>query len=242
MTPWRRRSGRHRLSPRQRERAPAAAAVLATLALSPLAAGCAGSGHPPTPAALKLEREDLVATSRALLDAQAPVAHAVAATRSAWPLIANGLPADVGRLSRSAVVARAVESSMQLRLPALFDEAQAPTLTGPASQIAGLFRSYALLDERGWKLLHASLAQIRSAAPVAARFARENVPLYIESIYDAHFTLAQIGKKLRAGYGHLGGPRAFGAALTRAQVDELEGAYGEASDRLHPHVAVRLGS
>ena len=102
-------------------------------------------------------------------------------------------------------------------------------------------RSYALLCARGWKLLLASLAQIESGTPAAARFARANAPLYIESVYDAHFTLAQIGKKLLAGYDKLGGPRAFGAALTKAEVDGLAGAYSEASDRLHPHVGVRLG-
>ena len=87
----------------------------------------------------------------------------------------------------------------------LFGEAQARTLTGPASQLAGLFRSYALLSARGWKLLDAGLAQIESGSPASARFARENAPLYIESIYDGHFTLAQIGKKLLAAYGKLGG-------------------------------------
>ncbi len=66
--------------------------------------------------------------------------------------------------------------------------------------------------------------------------------MYIESIYDAHFTLAQIGKKLLAGYEKLGGASDFGTALTQAEVNALAGAYSEASDRLHPHVGVRLGS
>ncbi|MEA2209224.1 MAG: hypothetical protein QOF54_1701 [Solirubrobacteraceae bacterium] len=238
----RRRRERRRGSLVRRPRAAIVSAALTALALSPLAIGCAGASHPPTPAALKLEREDLIATSQALLEMKAPVARAVAATKSAWPLIANGLPSQIDAVWSSAAVARAVESSAQLRLPALFSEVQARTLTGPASQIAGLFRSYCVLDARAWKLLHASLAQIRMAAPVATRFARENAPLYIESVYDAHFTLAQIGKKLRAGYRNLGGPRAFGAALTPQQVAELEAAYGEPSDRLHPHVGARLGS
>lgn len=103
-------------------------------------------------------------------------------------------------------------------------------------------RSYALLSQRGWKLLDAALRQIESSSPATARFARENAPLYIESVYDAHFTLAQIGKKLLAGYEKLGGARAFGAALTQAEVTALAQAYSEAEDRLHPHVGVRLGS
>jgi len=207
-----------------------------------LLAGCGGSGAQSRPAALKLEREDLVAASRALKSATTPVVADVAATKSAWPLIANGLPADLGGLSGSEQVARATRAAAQLRLPPQFGEAQARTLTGRASQLAGLFRSYMLLSGRGWKLLDAGLAQIESGTPASAHFARENSPLYIESIYDGHFTLAQIGKKLLAAYDKLGGAAAFGTALTRGEVDALARTYSEASDRLHPHVAVRIGS
>jgi len=207
-----------------------------------LAGGCAGSRPKPTPAALALEREDLAATSRALRELQPPVARSVAAAKAAWPLIANGLPADVGVVSRSPAATRAASTSAQLRLPALFGEMRARSLTGPSSQIAGLVRSYALLSARGWKLLFASIAEIQSGTPTVASFARANAPLYIESIFDANFTLAQIGKKLLAGYHNLGGPSMFGAALTKAEVDALAGAYSEANDRLHPHVGVRLGS
>ena len=76
----------------------------------------------------------------------------------------------------------------------------------------------------------------------AARFARENAALYIESVYDGHFSLAQIGKKLLDGYRKLGGPAAFGTALTQQEVDALAHAYSEDADRLHPHVTARLGS
>jgi hypothetical protein len=68
------------------------------------------------------------------------------------------------------------------------------------------------------------------------------VALYIESVYDAHFTLAQVGRKLLDGYRKLGGARTFGARLAQRRVDALARAYSEASDRLHPHVRVRLGS
>jgi hypothetical protein len=216
--------------------------MCALLLASMLATGCGGSSKASTPAALKLQREDLVRTSRALVAIEAPIAREVAATKAAWPLIANGLPGEITIVSHSPQARAAATSAASLQLPALFSEAQARTLTGPAAQIAGLIRSYALLSARGWKLLDAALMQIESSSPANARFARANAPLYIESIYDAHFTLAQIGKKLLAAYDKLGGQRGFGAALTSAHVGALARSYSEASDRLHPHAGVRLGS
>jgi outer membrane murein-binding lipoprotein Lpp len=230
------------LTSRDRPPAPNAwllgAAVVFALAL----AGCGGTAKQSTPAAQKLQREDLAAACRALEQAERPVESEVAATRAAWPLIANGLGANARALSQSPALAQATRAAAQLRLPVLFGEAHARSLTGPAAQLSGLFRSYALLSARGWTLLDAQLAQIRSGSPAAARFAAENAPLYIESIYDGHFTLAQIGKKLLAGYDKLGGAAAFGASLTQARVDALARTYSEARDRLHPHVAVRIGS
>jgi hypothetical protein len=232
-----------------RPRSPAPARALApailcsvALALALPLAGCGSASKQSTPAALKLQREDLLAASRALQRAAAPAAREVAATKAAWPLIANGLPADASSVSDAAAFGQATLAAARLRMPVLFGEAQARSLAGPAGQLAGLFRSYVLLSARGWKLLGAQLAQIESGSPASARFASENAPLYIESIYDGHFTLAQIGKKLLAAYGKLGGAAAFGAALTRAEVDALARTYSEASDRLHPHVAVRVGS
>ena len=67
--------------------------------------------------------------------------------------------------------------------------------------------------------------QIEHGSPAGARFARENVALYIESVYDGHFDLAQIGKQLSDGYRELGGPAAFGRALTQAEVDALARVY-----------------
>ncbi|HEY2719294.1 MAG TPA: hypothetical protein VGI52_06660 [Solirubrobacteraceae bacterium] len=223
-------------------RAPLVALVCALLPASGLATGCGGASKTSTPAALKLQREDLVRTSRALIDIEAPIAREVAATKAAWPLIANGLPGEIATVSRSPQALAAAASAASLRLPALFSEAQARTLTGPASQIAGLIRSYTLLSARGWRLLDGAFTQIESSPPENARFARANAPLYVESIYDAHFTLAQIGKKLLAAYDKLGGERAFGAALTQAQLETLAHSYSEANDRLHPHGGVRLGS
>ncbi len=230
------------MTSRARPRTPGAWLLCAVVALALTIAGCGGAGKHSTAAAQKLQREDLAATCRVLQGAEGSVEREVAATRAAWPLIANGLGSGARSLSGTPVLARATLAAGRLRLPALFGEAQARTLTGPASELSGLFRSYALLSVRGWKLLDAQLAQIRSGPPASARFAAENAPLYIESIYDGHFTLAQIGKKLLAAYDKLGGPTAFGASLTQAQVNALARTYSEAHDRLHPHVAVRLGS
>jgi hypothetical protein len=210
--------------------------------LAALLTSCGGTSKQSTPAAQRLEREDLLAASHALKSAEEPVAREVAATKTLWPLIANGLPADTTAISRAQRTAGATQAAGRLKLPRLFSEAQAGTLTGPAAQLAGLFRSYVLLSSRGWKLLDASITQVESGSQQSARFARANAALYIESIYDGHFTLAQIGKKLRDGYGKLGGPAAFGAALSQAEVDALARSYSESSDRLHPHVGVRLGS
>jgi len=178
--------------------------------------------------------------SRALRASEGPAGQEVAATKAAWPLIANGLPADTRAIVPP--IAAASASAARVPLPALFGEAPAASLTGPASGLAGLFRTYAGLTTRGWELIGASIEQIQKGSPTGARFARENVALYIESVYDAHFALAQIGKQLTSAYKKLGGPAAFGSSLSQAEVNALAEAYSEASDRLHPHTGVRLGS
>jgi hypothetical protein len=213
----------------------------AALLLLAVAVGGCGKSQATKAAALRLQREDLVAVSRALQRAEPPVATEVAATKAAWPLIANGLPADVKTLARPPIQA-ASAAATKLRLPPLFAQAQAAALTGPGSGLAGLYRAYSGLATHGWPMIGAAIDQIEHGAPVAARFARANVALYIESIYDAHFGLAQLGKGLVAGYQKLGGPAAFGSSLTQAEVDALARAYSEGSDRLHPHVGVKLGS
>jgi hypothetical protein len=217
-----------------------AAAILLLSATMFLAAGC-GGGKTPSEAELRLQREDLVAVSHALQSVERPVASEVAITRLAWPLVANGLPRHPDASPHSPIAA-ATRGAALIRVPALMQDAQAVALTGPASQLAGLFRSFTGLAMRGWQLIGSSTQQIEHGSPAAARFAAENVALYIESVYDGHFSLAQIGKKLRAGYEKLGGPGAFGSSLTQAEVDALAHAYSERADRLHPHVGVRLGS
>ncbi len=203
--------------------------------------GCGGASS--TPAELRLQREDLVAVSRALATVERPAALEVAAAKRAWPPIANGLPTGAEALaSTRAPLAAATRSAARIPTPTLLGEAQADSLTGPGAGLAGLFRNYIGLTTRGWTLTGAAIGQIEHGSPAGARFARENVGLYIESVYDGHFDLAQIDKHLTDGYRQLGGPAAFGSTLTEAEVDALGDAYSEASVRLHPHVGVRLGS
>jgi hypothetical protein len=216
------------------------AALLLLSGAAIVAAGC-GAGKTSSPAELKLQREDLIAVERALKTTESSVGREVAATRTAWPLVANGLPANIPPAARPPIAA-AEESAAKIKLPVLLEEAQAVSLTGPAAQLAGLFRTFTGLATRGWQLIGAAIDEIEHGSPAGAKFARENVALYIESVYDGHFDLAQIDKKLRDGYRKLGGPEAFGGALTQREVDGLARAYSEATDRLHPHVGVRLGS
>lgn len=168
------------------------------------------------------------------------MAAEVAATKGAWPLVAHGLPTDVSSISRSAI-ATAAQRASQLKLPPLFQERRARAITGPGAAMAALFRSYAVLGARGWTLIGSAIDQIEHGSPTAARFARANVSLYVDSVYDSHFDLAQIGKQLLAGYKKLGGSAAFGSSLTEAEVSQLAGAYSEGRDRLHPHPVLKAG-
>ncbi len=216
-------------------------ALLLLLNAVPIGAGCGGARVALSPAELRLQREDLVAVSRGLETLKAPVAREVVPARSAWRLVASGVPAKTPA-SALPSVSNAASAAASIKQPQLFDEAQAASLTGPALQLASEFRSYDGLATRGWQLIGAAIAQIEHGSPAAARFARENVALYIDSVYDGHFTLAQIGKQLALGYTKLGGAAAFGRALSQAEVDALAMDYSESSDRLHPHPTVRLGS
>jgi hypothetical protein len=211
------------------------------LSCAALAAGGCGGEEEASPAGVRLQREDLVAVSHALLRAQSSVDAEVAATKAAWRLVANGLPATVSPPGRSAI-ATAASQAAKVLLPAPLPEAQATTLTGPGAQLAGLFQSFNGLSRNGWRMIGAAIDSLEHGTPAAARFARANVALYIESVYDGHFSLAQIGKKLASGYRSLGGAAAFGSSLTDEELRGLTRSYSEASDRLHPHVGVRLGS
>jgi hypothetical protein len=211
--------------------------MLLALGAALAAAGC-GSSTASSTAELRLQREDLIATARALSEARPEAAAEVAATKAAWPLVANGLPSGG---QGGAQIAAATRTARALRLPSLFTEQRAAGLTGPGSSLAGTYRAYVGLAGTGWTMIEHALAAT-GAGGAGASFARVNSPLYIESLYDGHFGLAQIGKNLRAGYQKLGGPAAFGAALTQGEVERLEAAYSEPAVRLHPHPGVKLGS
>jgi hypothetical protein len=218
----------------------AALLVLATGAL--VLGGCSSkTSTSPTPL-LRLERGDLAAVIRTLAEAAPGVKAELAATKAAWPLIANGLPAGSHALPPRAAVRAAAAAAAKLKTPALFEARAAASITGPGSQLAGEMRNSIALSTRGWQMIDFAVKQIEHGAPTAARFARSNVNLYIESVYDAHYSLSQIGKQLLAAYRKLGGTTAFGVALTQRAVDAVAGAYSEANLRLHPHVGVKLGS
>jgi hypothetical protein len=212
---------------------------VAIAAIAGAAGGCGGSA-PARAREQQLQRADLVTVSSALRSVEPSVRGEVAATGAAWPLVANGLPADVSPLRRGPI-RNAVVRAANVRLPVLFAERSSRSLTGPAAGVAGSFRAYSGLSARGWRMIEAAIAAQRGPHGAAA-FARANSPLYIESVYDSHYSLAQIGKHLSAGYLKLGGARAFGASLTQAEVDQLAASYSEGNDRLHPHPGVKLGS
>lgn len=216
-------------------------ATLGALVLASGLPGCGGSHR--SAAELRLEREDLVAVCRALQRAQGQVRGELAAAKRAWPSIADGLPASASALAGTrAVVALAQQSAARLPEPPPMTETENRYLTGPGSPLAGLYRSYVGLSTRGWTLIGAAIEEIAHGTPRAARFARATVGLYIESVYDGHFDLAQIDRRLTDGYRKLGGQATFGGALTQAEVRALGETYSQSSARLYPHPGVRFGS
>lgn len=214
------------------------------LLVVPVAVALAGCGaHHRSQAELRLEREDLIAVCRALRKAEGPAKAELATAKRAWPWVVNGLPKNAQTLAGvRAVIAQAALSAARLPEPSPMPETENRYLTGPGSPLAGIYRTYVGLVSRGWTQIAAMRDEIEHGTPAAARFARENVALYIESVYDGQFDLAQTDKRLMSGYRELGGQAQFGSALTQAEVDALGAAYSEATARLHPHVGVRFGS
>ncbi len=205
-------------------------------------AGCgAGTKSAQAPLAEKLQREDLVAVSRALRQTAGSTRREMAAARIAWPLVVNGLPQSIPPATRTAL-STASAAARAIVVPPLMSKPQARSLTGPAAGLAGLYQTFSGLTERGWTLTSAASNEIASGTPAAARFARENVALYIDSIYDGHFDGGLIGKSLLEGYSMLGGPAAFGGALTEAEVQALARVYSPGAEQLFPHPGVQLGS
>jgi hypothetical protein len=216
------------------------AITVSVAALGAAAGGCGAASTPP-PAQLALEREDLAFVCQTLEQLEGQAGAEVRATRAAWPQILGGLaPARRGLYTPR--LADAVEAAQRLQLPTLFQERPAAALTGPGSGMAGLYRTFAELAGRGWQMIAGAIDAIEHGSAAAARFARANVGLYVESVYDGHFALAQISKQLRKGYEKLGGEKAFGALLPQSQVDGLARTYDRERDELEPKETVKLGS
>ena len=180
-----------------------------------------------------------------LAGAQAAAHGEVAAARVVWPALARGLPARLSPGQRLALAA-AQRRAAALALPWYVTTEEGGGLTGPAVAVGGMLKAYASLTPRGWRFIAAALAAQAAAASggegpssgrtaAAARFGRANAGLYIYCVYDGHYDLSLVGKALRAGYLRLGGPAAFGAALTAGQVAALARAYSIPAVRLQPH-------
>lgn len=205
-----------------------------------LAGGC-GSGNRATPVGLQLQREDLALATRKLTSVEQAVEREAQAAKAAWPLIVAGLP-PAGDTAAHTRIHQAAELASALPIPPLFQEEPARRLTGPAAQLAGSYGTFYRLASRGWRLIDYSFAELSQGPASAGSFARANVALYIESVYDAQYLLARIGKQLASGYERLGGPQALGPALTQAEVNQLADVYSEPAFQLQPHVIARLGS
>jgi hypothetical protein len=198
-----------------------------------LLGGCASGGsHVSSRRELALQRAQLVQVSDGLRAVEKAVQREVGTSRGAWPRIADGLPQTLDEGLRSAVE-EASASASALQAPPFM--ANASELTGPAAGIAGLYESYDRLAERGWRLTETTITAILSGAPAVASFARGNSSLYIDAIYDGHFNLSLVGGHLTEAYERLGGPRAFGTALTRSEIDGLAAVYSIPAVRLEPH-------
>ncbi|HTY98114.1 MAG TPA: hypothetical protein VMB91_13800 [Solirubrobacteraceae bacterium] len=203
-------------------------------------AGCA-SHKVATPGEAKLENEDLAAVTADLRAAAPQVEAEVAAAKAAWPAILAGVRGRPTASTR-AKVAIAAERAAQVPLPSLLGEEGSAQLTGPAFSLAGQFRSFRTLGARSWQLLDSSLEEIDHGSPAEARFARRNLPLYIESIYDAHFALGGLGKKLSDAFKKLGGEGKIGGSLSPAELQRLAETYSQERNDLSPKERVKLGS
>jgi hypothetical protein len=212
------------------------ALALAALTL----AGC-GKASSANPVEARLQREDFVAVARVLQGVEPAVDSEVAAARAAWPFILDGLPAQIGARARARILA-AVESALRMPLPALMAERQAAALTGPGSPLAGRYRDFWGLCRDSWKQLAAALGEIEHGSPRAARFARATAALYVEGIYDAHYSIAEAGEQVSAAYQTLGGAPVLGAVMSERAVGQLAASFTRPRDELSPHERVKLGS
>jgi hypothetical protein len=132
------------------------------IGLSALIAGCGGSNassRAQSSRGLALERTQLAQVSSELGGLEGPVGREVAASREAWPLIADGLPRALPSSLRATVRAASARASA---LPEPSFLANASKLTGPAAGIAGIYENYEQLSRRGWSLTDAAIQTITS--------------------------------------------------------------------------------
>jgi hypothetical protein len=129
-----------------------AVAALAGVAVAG-ATGCGGA-HP-RPAALRVERADLVQLAHILQQLQTSTAAEVTAARAAWPSLAGGLP-DRAAPALRVEAATAARRAAALTLPA--EVTTEGSVTGPAAELAGMLKTYVRLAQRGWQYLATALA------------------------------------------------------------------------------------
>lgn len=217
------------------------ATAILTLAVLVLIAGCGSGSSSVSRREYALERAQFEQVADELREVQGAVHREVSSSRAAWPLIYNGLPSQISARLQSSVKAA---SDVAGALPAPRFMAQQATLTGPASGIAGLYEDYDRLAERGWRLTETGVSGIVSGPLSVSRFVRANSPLYIDAIYDGHFDLSLIGKKLLDGYKKIEGMSeqekfadigGFGSSLTKREIEALAAAYSIPAVRLEPH-------
>jgi hypothetical protein len=186
-----------------------------------------------------------VLVAHTLVGAQAAAHAEVAAAGVVWPALVHGMPAGLSGPQRLALAA-AQRSAAALALPWYVTTEEGGGLTGPAATVGGLLKAYASLTPHGWRFIAAALAAQAAAASggegpssgrtaATARFEHANAGLYIYCVYDGHYDLSLVGKTFSEGYRKLGGPAAFGSALTAGQVAALARAYSIPAVRLQPH-------
>jgi hypothetical protein len=247
----------------RRQPARIAATLLAACSLAAL--GACGGSKSSTAAELQARRAGLAEVANALIAMHGAVSREVAAARRVWPLMDHGIPrarraqareagrggADPAARRRRAALVAQRNNALRRRLAALRAGALAAAvagqrlsppllthteeLTGAGSEIVGVYELASGLVSHGWNQVAATLAAGNKSSPAARVFQRANVDTYIVSVYDGNFDLSLLGKMLAQAYKRLGGAKAFGHALTPAQVAAIEHAYSPAGDRLTPH-------
>ena len=224
---------------RRPARRPRAAAARRALAAGGLRQAQAGE-----PGGARAQREDLVVVAPRAAEPRGPDELGGGAPRGPpgrrWP---TGCRAEHAALTRRRC-ARRSKRAARLQLPTLFDEQQAGRADRPGllDRRASTARSRALAS-RGWQLIGSLDPRSNTARRPRRGSPAANVPLYIESVYDAHFGLGADRQAAAGGLQEARRPdRPSAVALTQAEVDALADAYSEERNRLEPHVAVKLGS